>query len=61
MACLLNVSHFYITAVTTSGIRFFGCPSFVSEESGDGIAQEPQALEDIQTYSRNVAVWLAGR
>jgi hypothetical protein len=36
----------------------FGCPSFVSEPVGDGIAQHPQALEDIHTYMRNLALWL---
>lgn len=37
-----------------------GCPSFVDEPSGDGIKKEPRALEDIKTYVRNVALWLAG-
>jgi hypothetical protein len=36
----------------------FGCPSFVTEPVGDGIAQNPQALEDIYTYMRNLALWL---
>uniref|UniRef100_B8HM03 ThuA-like domain-containing protein n=1 Tax=Cyanothece sp. (strain PCC 7425 / ATCC 29141) TaxID=395961 RepID=B8HM03_CYAP4 len=35
-----------------------GCPNFVSEPPGDGIAQEPQALADIHTYMRNLALWL---
>ena len=38
-----------------------GCPSFLEEPPGDGYKQNPQALEDIKTYVRNVAVWLAGR
>jgi len=37
-----------------------GCPSFLEEPPGDGYKQNPQALEDIKTYVRNVAVWLAG-
>ncbi len=37
-----------------------GCPSFVDEPAGDGIKKEPRALEDIKTYVRNVALWLAG-
>ena len=36
----------------------FGCPSFVSEPPGNTIAQEPQALEDIHAYVRNLAMWL---
>ncbi len=35
-----------------------GCPSFVEEAPGDGIKQEPRALEDIKTYVRNLALWL---
>jgi hypothetical protein len=38
-----------------------GCPSFVEEPPGDGYKQNPQALEDIKKYVKNVAVWLAGR
>jgi hypothetical protein len=38
----------------------FGCPSFVSEPPGDQVEQEPDKLEDIKTYVRNVALWLAG-
>lgn len=37
-----------------------GCPSFLEEPPGDGYQKNPQALEDIKTYVRNVAVWLAG-
>lgn len=38
-----------------------GCPSFLVEPPGDGYKRNPQALEDIKTYVRNAAVWLAGR
>jgi hypothetical protein len=38
-----------------------GCPSFLEEAPGDGYKRNPQALEDIKTYVRNAAVWLAGR
>jgi hypothetical protein len=37
-----------------------GCPSFLTEPPGHGIEQDPQKLEDMKTYVRNVAVWLAG-
>jgi hypothetical protein len=37
-----------------------GCPSFVEEAPGDGYKRNPKALEDIKTYVRNAAVWLAG-
>ncbi|MEW5861763.1 MAG: hypothetical protein AB1861_31030, partial [Cyanobacteriota bacterium] len=36
-----------------------GCPSFVDEAPGDGMNKEPHALENIKTYVRNVALWLA--
>ena len=36
-----------------------GCPSFLLEAPGDGIKREPKKLEDIKTYVRNLAVWLA--
>ncbi len=36
-----------------------GCPSFVEEPPGFGIKNEPEALNDIKTYVRNAAVWLA--
>lgn len=36
-----------------------GCPSFVDEPPGDGIQLQPRALEDIKTYVRNLALWLA--
>jgi hypothetical protein len=38
-----------------------GCPSFVEEPPGDGYKRNPQALDDIKTYVRNAALWLAGR
>ena len=36
-----------------------GCPTFVDEPPGEGMKTEPRALEDIKTYVRNVALWLA--
>lgn len=38
-----------------------GCPSFVEEAPGDGYKRNPQALNDIKTYSSNAARWLAQR
>ncbi|HEV7395603.1 MAG TPA: hypothetical protein VGN86_03745 [Pyrinomonadaceae bacterium] len=38
-----------------------GCPSFLEEPPGDGYQRNPSALEDIKTYVRNAAIWLAGR
>jgi hypothetical protein len=38
-----------------------GCPSFLEESPGDGYLRNPDALEDIKTYVRNAAIWLAGR
>lgn len=35
-----------------------GCPSFVEEPPGNGIKKNPQALDDIKAYVRNVALWL---
>jgi len=37
-----------------------GCPSFLTEPPGDEIQREPQRLEDVKTYVRNLATWLAG-
>ena len=31
------------------------------EAHGDGITREPQALEDVHTYIRNLAAWLTAR
>jgi hypothetical protein len=36
-----------------------GCPSFLSEPPGDQIRREPEKLEDVKTYVRNLALWLA--
>jgi len=36
-----------------------GCPSFVEEAPGDGMKNNPRALEDIKTYVRNLVLWLA--
>lgn len=36
-----------------------GCPSFLEEAPGDGIAREPHLLEETKTYMRNLALWLA--
>jgi hypothetical protein len=38
-----------------------GCPSFVSEPPGSGLAHSPEARQAIRQYVRNVALWLAGR
>lgn len=36
-----------------------GCPSFLAEPPGDQIKREPEKLEGIKTYVRNLALWLA--
>ena len=36
-----------------------GCPSFLEEPPGDQIRREPEKLEDVKTYVRNLAQWLA--
>lgn len=36
-----------------------GCPSFLAEPPGDQIRREPEKLEDIKAYVRNLALWLA--
>jgi hypothetical protein len=38
-----------------------GCPSFVSEPPGTGLAHSPAAQQSIRHYVRNLALWLAGR
>jgi len=38
-----------------------GCPSFVSEIPGEGMAREPQALRDTHRYVLNIAAWLGRR
>ena len=35
-----------------------GCPSFLAEPPGNQIKKEPEKLEDIINYVRNVAMWL---
>jgi hypothetical protein len=36
-----------------------GCPSFLAEPPGDQLVREPWKLEDVKTYVRNLALWLA--
>src|SRR5438105_1733988 len=36
-----------------------GCPSFVEESPADGIKREPDKLEHVKRYVRNLALWLA--
>ena len=36
-----------------------GCPTFLMEPPGDEIKRDPRRLEDIKTYVRNIARWLA--
>ena len=38
-----------------------GCPSFVTEPVGHGLAEFPEALRSTRRYARNIALWLAGR
>jgi hypothetical protein len=38
-----------------------GCPDFVSEPPGEGLARNPRAMASVHRYVRNVALWLAGR
>ncbi len=38
-----------------------GCPSFVSEAPGTGLATTPGAMGSVHRYVRNVALWLAGK
>jgi hypothetical protein len=38
-----------------------GCPSFVSEKPGDALAHSSDAQQSIRHYTRNLALWLAGR
>ncbi len=37
-----------------------GCPSFVTEPSGSGMLESPQARADTKMYMKNIARWLAG-
>jgi len=36
-----------------------GCPGFLLEAPGDQIKREPEKLDDIKTFLRNAALWLA--
>jgi hypothetical protein len=36
-----------------------GCPSFVAEPPGDEVEREPEKLEGVKAYTRNLALWLA--
>jgi hypothetical protein len=36
-----------------------GCPSFVDEAPGDGMAANPAARRDVEAHIRNLALWLA--
>lgn len=38
-----------------------GCPSFVTEAPGNGLAHAPEAQRSIRRYVRNLALWLAQR
>jgi hypothetical protein len=38
-----------------------GCPSFVTERSGDEVLRDPHALDDVHAYVANIAAWLAER
>lgn len=38
-----------------------GCPSFVSEAPGSGLAHSSEAQRSIRHYVKNLALWLAGR
>jgi hypothetical protein len=38
-----------------------GCPGFVGEAPGDGLARSPEARRSVRRYVRNLALWLAGR
>jgi hypothetical protein len=37
-----------------------GCPDFVTEAPGDGLARDPEAMASVHRYVRNMALWLAG-
>jgi hypothetical protein len=38
-----------------------GKPSFVTEAPGDDLARSPEAARAVRRYTRNLALWLAGR
>lgn len=37
-----------------------GCPTFVSETPGNGLARHPEAMADTHRYALNIAAWLSG-
>jgi hypothetical protein len=37
-----------------------GCPSFVTEPSGQGMLENPRAVDDVKAYIKNIALWLMG-
>ncbi|MGA0608176.1 hypothetical protein ACO2Q0_19465 [Phenylobacterium sp. VNQ135] len=37
-----------------------GCPSFVDEPPGDGLARSPEAQASVRRYAENLARWLTG-
>jgi hypothetical protein len=37
-----------------------GAPTFLVEATGRQIKQEPEKLDDIKTYVRNLGMWLSG-
>ena len=39
----------------------YGCPSSVDEPPGSGMKAHPDARRAIETYTRNLAIWLSGR
>jgi hypothetical protein len=38
-----------------------GCPSFVTEPTGDEVLRNPHALDDVHAYVANIAAWLERR
>ncbi len=38
-----------------------GCPDFVTETAGDGLARNSRAMASVHRYVHNVALWLAGQ
>jgi len=38
-----------------------GCPSFVTETPGSGLARSLEAQESVRQYVRNIALWLSSR
>jgi hypothetical protein len=65
-----NQGHTLGRAIAESSFHHFvdynwdtskGCPSFLEEPPGDQIKREPEKLEDIKRYVRNVALWLGAK